>query len=147
VDIKALTENYKSMEELQIFCESQFRQILTLSKKIKELEEKNAELNKKVKEGSSLSLVSSVQQSLPTAVKSLGIKDDAKVIAEVQLNRLKQESFERELTLDETKRVEIFNRIANAPEEKSKPIKVDAKTINTDDLLSLIENDNGTKEK
>lgn len=146
MDIKQLTEQFKTYEELQLFCASQFKQILTLSKKIKELEDKNSELSKKDKENSKLTVISNNTEVASTST-NLIVKDDAKTIAQVQLRMLKEMSFDRELTLDEAKRVEIFNKIANAQEEKPKTIKADAKTLGTDDLLSLIENDNGTKAK
>lgn len=145
MDIKQLTEQFKTYEELQLFCASQFKQILTLSKKIKELEDKNSDLSKKAKETNGLTVVNNKEPAVSGT--SLIVKDDAKTIAQVQLKMLKDVSFDRELTLDEAKRVEIFNKIANAQEEKPKTIKADAKTLGTEDLLSLIENDNGTKAK
>jgi hypothetical protein len=145
MDIQELAKSYKTMEELQIYCQSQFRQILNLSKKIKELEDKNTDLTRKVKEGSVVTVAQQKDLSSPITGASLLVKDDAKTIAQVQLKLLKEMSFDRELTLDEAKRVEIFNKIANAQEEKPKTFKADAKTLNTDDLLSLIEKDNEPK--
>jgi hypothetical protein len=146
MDIKQLTEQFKTYEELQLFCSSQFKQILTLSKKIKELEEKNADLTKSVKQGNALSVIPPKDLSTGTS-NNLLVKDDAKTIAQVQLKLLKEMAFDRELTLDEAKRVEIFNKIANAQEEKPKTFKADAKILNTDELLSLIEKDNEPKGK
>jgi len=145
MNIDELTKNFKTHEELKIFCESQFKQILTLSRRIKDLEEKNAELSKKAKENNSLKVVEN--KELATTGTSLLIKNDAKTIAEIQLKVLKEMSFERELTLEEAKKVEIFNKIANVVEDKPKTIKADAKTLNTNDLLSLIESDNVTTSK
>lgn len=145
MNIEELTKNFKTHEELKIFCESQFKQILTLSRRIKDLEEKNAELSKKAKENNSLKVVEN-KELAPTGT-SLLIKNDAKTIAEIQLKILKEMSFERELSLEEAKKVEIFNKIANVVDEKPKTIKADAKTLNTNDLLSLIESDNVTTGK
>lgn len=141
MNIEELTRQFKTYEELQVFAASQFKQILNLSKKIKELEEKNSELNKKSKETNKLQVISETKE-VGAINPNLVVKNDAKTIAEIQLKILKDMAFDRELTLEEAKKVEIFNKIANVVEEKPKTIKADAKTLDTNDLLSLIENDN-----
>lgn len=143
MNIDQLTEQFKTMEELKIFCQSQFKQILQLSKKIKELEDKNNDLVQKSKENKTLSLVN-VDNTLPT---NLGLKDDAEVIAQIQIKMLKEQAFGRELTLEETKKLEIFNKILKQPVEKDKPIKVDAKVLKEEDLLKVISEEKsvGTK--
>lgn len=143
MNIDQLTEQFKTMEELKIFCQSQFKQILQLSKKIKELEDKNNDLVQKSKENKTLSLVN-VDNTLPT---NLGLKDDAEVISQIQIKMLKEQAFGRELTLEETKKLEIFNKILKQPVEKDKPIKVDAKVLKEEDLLKAVSEEKsvGTK--
>lgn len=143
MDINQLTENFKNFDELKIFCESQFRQILALSKKNRELEDKVIELNKKVKEQVKQELIQSSNNSQNILSPDFKILDDAKTISQVQLKLLKELAFDRELTLEEAKRVEIFSRILNEEKkEDKKTIKADAKVLKEDELLKLIENGN-----
>lgn len=137
MDINQLTEQYKSMEELKVFCGAQFKQILNLSKKIKELEEKNQELQKKVKENNNLSVLKPEFSNLNPTV-DLKVKSDAETVAQVQIKMIKEQAFHRELTMEETKKLEIFNRILTQPEEKQKPIKADAKVLSENELLAAV---------
>lgn len=143
MNIDQLTEQFKTMEELKFFCESQFKQILQLSKKIKDLEDKNSDLVAKSKENKALSIVNIDN----TSSSNLGLKDDAEVIAQIQIKMLKEQAYGRELTLEETKKLEIFNKILKQPVEKDKPIKIDAKVLKEEDLLKAALEDKsvGTK--
>lgn len=137
MNIDQLTSQFKSFDELKIFCESQFKQILQLSKKNKELEDKLADSNKKVKE---INKVEASNLSVPTLAPGMKLLDDAKTISQIQLKMLKDLSFERELTLEEAKRVEIFNKILNdEKEDKKKPLKADAKVLQESELLKLVD--------
>ncbi len=57
----------------------------------------------------------------------------------MQLNKLKEISYERELTLEEAKRVEIFSKILNVLENSPKTIKVETKNLDNKELLSLLD--------
>ena len=143
MNIDNLIKDFQTYEELKIFCESQFRQVLNLSKKIKELEEKNKELSKTQKENNNLAPISPA--SLVSS--SIIIQDDAKTISQVQLRVLKDKAFEGELTLEEAKRVEIYNKILNQVDDKPKTLKADARTLDEADLLQLIKTDGTTQAK
>lgn len=143
MDINQLTQNFKNFDELKIFCEGQFKQILALSKKNRELEEKVNELNKKLKDQTKQELIQAANNSQNLLTPDFKVLDDAKTISQVQLKTLKELAFERELTLEEAKRVEIFNRILNEEKkEDKKSLKADAKVLKEEDLLKLIENGN-----
>ena len=138
MNIDQLVENFKTMEELKTFCSSQFKQILQLSKKIKELEDNNIELKKQSKE-----VVKKESIASPILLEQGSIKgqEDAKIIAQIQLKVLKDIAYDRELTLDEAKRVDLFNKILIDPGAKEdKHIKIDAKVLKNTDLLTLVEN-------
>lgn len=135
MNIDNLVKDFKTYEELKAFCDSQFKQILILTKKVKDLEEKNKELSKSSQKDISLSTIQPPQTGLAT----VGfIVDDAKIIAQVQLNFMKQNAFDRELTLEETKRLEIYNKILNVKEEPQKTVKATAKTLSDEELLASI---------
>jgi predicted RNase H-like nuclease (RuvC/YqgF family) len=132
MDINKLVEQYTTIEEMKIFVAAQYKQVQNLAKENKELKEKLAKVEKASKE-----IVKS-NASLPAL--NLGIQDDAKTIAQIQLNLLKEMSFERELTTDEAKRVELFNRILVEEADKKKTIKqADVEIIPASELLKLVE--------
>lgn len=135
--IDQLTSQFSTMEELKIFCDAQLKQIIQLTKKNKELEEKLAEATKKAKQSDTQNLVA--QSNSLVLTPGMKLLDDAKTIAQVQLKGLKDASFDRELTLEEVKKLDIFNKILNQQEEKKEPLKAGAKALNEKDLLSLVE--------
>lgn len=125
-NIDSLISNYKSFDELKIFAEAQFKQLQTLTKKNKDLQDK---LDKAIK-------------AVPTLIEvpNLDIsKEDAKTIAEIQLFMLKKEAMNRELNTDEAKRVELYNRILKDDAVKSKGDMVNIDKAPTADLLKLVE--------
>lgn len=136
MNIDQLIQNFKSFDELKVFTEGQFKQIIQLQKRIKDLEEQAVNLKKEQKE-----LVKKEAINSPILLEAGNIKgqEDAKMIAQVQLKMLKELSFERELTLDEAKRVDLFNKILiEKPEKEEKPLKADAKVVKSEDLFKLI---------
>lgn len=131
MNIEKLLDKYNSVEELKIFCSAQMKQIQTLTKRNKDLEEKLEKANKE--------LTTKRVESLP-AQGPLGVsKEDAKVIAEIQLNMLKQVAFERELDTDEAKRVELYNRILKEDEAKKQPLKANVEIVSEAELLKLVD--------
>lgn len=144
LNINSLTDQFKTYDELKIFCSSQFKQILQLSKRIKELDEKNQELNKKVKQNNNLSIISGSKDVVPSS--GLIVQGDAQTIAQVQLKTLKELAFDRELTLEEAKKVDIYNKILISEiDEKPKTFKADAKILKSDELINLLEDASGSK--
>lgn len=138
MNIDSLIENFRTFEELKIFCESQFKQVMQLSKRNKELEEQLQEAKKASKD-----LVKKDFNNSPILLEAGNIKgqEDAKLISQLQLKILRDYSFERELTTDEAKRVDIFNKILIDPsKEEEKPLKANIKIIKTEDLTSFISN-------
>lgn len=129
-----MLEQFKDFASLQKFAEAQQNAIQTLSKKIKQLEEENALL----KTETDTSPRSTFQ------IEDLGYGSDEEVISKIQLARLKEVSMERELTLEEAKRVEIFSKIILS-KEKNKTFDFAAKKVDSTDLLKMIENESGSE--
>jgi cell division protein FtsB len=132
-----MLEQFKDFASLQKFAEAQQRAIQTLSKKIKALEDENAELKANP---------SSISERPETTfqLEDLGYGSDEEVISKIQLARLKEVSMERELTLEEAKRVEIFSKIIIS-KEKNKTFDFAAKKVDSTDLLKMIENESGSE--
>lgn len=143
MDISELSKSYDTYEKLQVFCQAQFRQILNLTKKINELEEKNKELQDRMKHNNNKEVVAMSNEANNLITPDFKVLNDAKTIAQVQIKMLKEESFNRELTLEETKKLEIFNRILTEKQEKKEPLKAGAKILDNEDLLALIDGSNG----
>lgn len=127
----------KDLAELRAFSEAQQKTIVKLSKKNKELEEEVAHLKKLLE--SSAPIV--VPDNAPAFQADKFLTTDQEAICRMQLNKLKEVSYERELTLEEAKRVEIFSKILNVLENSPKTIKVETKNLDNKELLSLLEQD------
>jgi len=126
------------MEEIQIFCGAQMKQIQSLNKRISELQEKLSAAEKAKKE-----VTKNASSTLPIA-SDLSVLEDAKTISQIQLNMLKEMSFERELTTDEAKRVELYNKILKDDSTtKDKALKATVEVIKDADLLRLVGSDGG----
>lgn len=131
-----MLEQFKDFSSLQKFAEAQQKTIQALTKKLKILEDENLELKDKVD-----AIPQTVESSVPTTTFQFDdYGSDEEVISKIQLARLKEVSMERELTLEEAKRVEIFSKIVSA-KEKNKTFDVSAKRMDSSDLLKMIENE------
>lgn len=130
-----MLEQFKDMGSLQKFADAQQKTIQALTRKLKVLEEENVELKERL---DSLP----VQQAVGKIIQldELTYGSDEEIISKIQLARLKESSMERELTLEEAKRVEIFSKIV-AAKEKNKTFDATAKRLDNSDLLKMIEND------
>lgn len=138
--IDQMLNQFKEAEEIRAYAEAQYATILELSKKINKLEEDNKHLK---------SLLENSTPILEEQKKELlGYNIDApneEIISEIQLNKLKAIALDRELTLEETKKFEIFSKVlANlkASQGKNKTIEVKADILSTEDLLKLMNNGN-----
>jgi len=135
MSLESMLNETKDLAELKVFSEAQQKTIVKLSKKNKELEEEVAHL-KKLLEAS----VPIIQTSdTPSISAEKFLTSDQETICRMQLNRLKEVSYDRELTLEEAKRVEIFSKIINVLENSPKTIKVETKNLDNKELLSLLE--------
>lgn len=130
---KMLSET-KDLSEMKAFCDAQQKTILKLSKKNKDLEEEVSHLKKLLENSSSL-----IQKDSSEVVGEKFLTTDEEAICRMQLNKLKDVSYERELTLEEAKRVEIYSKIMNAIENRPKTIKVETKHLDNNSLMNLLD--------
>lgn len=134
-----MLEQFKDVASLQKYAEAQYKTILSLSRKVKVLEEENVEL-KDLLEKSTPLLQEEKQNFIAYQVEA---SSDEEMIAKVQLARMKEISMDRELTLEETKRVEIFTKILLS-KGSSSSISIQTQKMNNDDLLKMLDNEQGT---
>lgn len=144
MNIDQLVKDFKTMEEMKVFVQSQFKQIISLNNKIRDLEEKLKNNNTSSREINNLPQKSSSNLPSLSSNQTFLVEDDAKTISQIQLKMIKEQALDRELTLEEAKRVEIFNKIltSEGKSDKDKPLKADAKVLKDNELLALIV-DNG----
>ena len=133
-----MLEQFKDMGSLQKFAEAQQKTIQALTRKLKITEEENLELKDRLDSLPIASVSAASPQILQ--LEDLTYGSDEEVISKIQLARLKEVSMERELTLEEAKRVEIFSKII-ATKEKNKTFDVSAKRMDSSDLLKMLENE------
>lgn len=135
---KEMFNKFKSTEELRSYAEAQYKTIVDLSKKIQSLEDKIKQLETLLETNSPL-LEEQKKNFLEDMI------PNEQVIAEVQLGILKQKALSgtagSELTLEETKKVEIYSKIlANLKAtETKKPGEVPVQAISNAELLKQIE--------
>jgi len=133
-----MLEQFKDIGSLQKFAEAQQKTIQALTRKLKITEEENLELKDRLDSLPIASVSAASPQILQ--LEDLTYGSDEEVISKIQLARLKEVSMERELTLEEAKRVEIFSKII-ATKEKNKTFDVSAKRMDSSDLLKMLENE------
>lgn len=135
MSIEKMLQEYKTTAEMQAFAEAQFKTIQDLNKKLKRLEDEKQSLQKMLD-----GMVPNPKKDEQDFAQFLA-SSDQETIAKIQINKLKEISFEREMTLEETKRFEIFCKVLNGEEEKNKTLKAQSKRLDEADLLKLLEDE------
>lgn len=131
-----ILSNFDSVEDLKEYASSQYKTIITQSKKITELEKKLEATESKLLEAEKKSAISSALTIEQTEC------SDTEAVCVIQIAILKGLAMNRELTLEEVKKLEIFAKTLQlikgkpVPEEKKKetPSK-----ISTAELLKLVD--------
>lgn len=129
-----MIKDFKDTIELQSFAEAQYKTILDLNKKINQVQEEKKQLE--------LLLQNSVPMLEGQKKEFLGYDSSTpneEIISTVQLGKLKEISFVRELTLEESKRVEIFSKILSSLKSKEqKPKDNGLEEVSTAELIRLV---------
>lgn len=137
-----MAEQFSSIEELQAYSASQYNNILSLNSKINE---QNKVIEKLLTENAQLSIERSVAKA-NSPKDDLGkfATSDEETACVIQLALLKTNAMQRELTMDETKRLEIFTKTLHlirgkSPTEKDKE-EGQAKTLTNEELQAALKN-------
>lgn len=141
--IDKMLAQFTELSELQAFARAQQKTITELTKKNKALDEEVKHL-KKLLEGA----VPVIQAPKKADFGS----NDEEAIAREQLFLLKKISNERELTYEETKRVEIYSKILMSLKDKNvKTIDVTSKQLSDAELIAQLtqskEDDDGKQDQ
>lgn len=135
-----MISEFKSFEDLKKFSSAQHTTIIKMGKKLKELEEENRKLRAETKIAEASGTTPTPQNSNPIILNA-NISDE-EIICLTQLSFLKQTSQDRELTLEEAKKVDIYNKILSGLKEKEKqnPGKP-FEGASDEELLRLVKNE------
>lgn len=127
---KDMVSQFTNIEDLSAFARAQQKTLVELTKKNKNYEEEIKHL-KKLVEGA-VPLISNKSSAIDFS------SNDEEAIAREQLFRLKELSHEKELTLEEAKRVEIFSKILVSLKQKPKDVNAKSKDYSEQELLTLL---------
>lgn len=129
---------YKEMSQLQDYAMAQEQTILQISRKLQKLEEERDHLKTLLE--TSVPII----KTSPEGVQ-LFAENDTEYICNIEIGKLKQNSIVRELTLEESKRLDTYFKILTQLNSRPNKQEKEVKDLNTSDLLKLVENnDNGS---
>ena len=131
-NIDEMSKEFQALSEKQAYIEAQHTTITSLNKKINQYQEEIAHL--KV-------LLESAVPLLPDLSGDVLGSSDEEAICRSQINKLHNASAQRELTLEECRKLEIYSKVLNAVTSRPKLIKFAAKNLDDVELLKLVSND------
>lgn len=109
-DIDEMAKKFESTAELQEYAQAQFNVIRKLQKENNDLKKKNEELMKNA-QASSTSIAPDPK--------------DLQSICELEIAKLRNSSLQRELTLEETRKLEIYSKVLNSTKKKVDEVPLD----------------------
>lgn len=122
----------KTLEEKQAFIEAQHKTINQLTEQIRELEEKNRQLEQMV--------VSNVPVLTNPGSNGTGVYgSEEELIAREQLKMFALIATEREFTLEETRKVDIYAKLLIAVKQQKEKPKSSTEGMSPAQLLKLVE--------
>lgn len=124
-------EQYKNFDELMAYCVAQGETLANQSRKMMEMKEEISHLK------TLLAGAVPIIEIDPSTVDMTS--RDEHVVAQIEIQKLRKYSMQRELTMEETKKLEIFTKVLSmTPPEKKKEV-FDTKGMDTEALLKAIE--------
>src|ERR1017187_2539 len=127
MNIDEMSEQFEKLAEMKAYSEAQTKTIIDLTKKLRSAEEQVKHLKMLV------------ENTVPVTIDD-GASDEEK-ISRQQLYYMKIKSEKEELTLEETKRVEIYTKILAQLKNNNKNNTETSKDFKTEDLLALVSNE------
>ncbi len=127
----------KTLAELQSYADAQFKTIINLNKQVTELKAKNASLEQAV-------------MALPTGASNIiqfpqySISPEEEICIK-QLNDLNNESKNRSLTYEETKKLEVYTKVLAGIRGNAKDLDGKYKKLTDAELLAMSESPNESK--
>lgn len=125
-----MIDTLTDIAEVKAFSQAQSKTIIELSRKNKELSDEVIHL-KKMLEGS-VPLIKEKKDNI-----NLG-SNDQEYICRTEINKLRDISLDRELSLEECKKLDIYSKILKDLANPTKNVKVETTSVSTADLLSIV---------
>jgi hypothetical protein len=129
-----MLKDFKTLTELKRFSKEQHQTILQLTNQIEQLKKENESLKKS--SGGEV-----VRASSGPVIAGPVYDNHEENICRMELKKLHDLSLDRALTLEETKKVEIYTKLLLQLDSRPKALDVDAKKEDVGDLLKLVKND------
>ncbi len=123
-------KSFKTEEELKAFIEAQRLSFVAISIKVRNLEEENENLKKKIEKLKLEQVKSSVSDQEMS---------NSEIICVSQIELLKKRTEERELTFEETKKFEVLTKIYEQIKSNKKSNDDELKNVSTEDLLTVLQ--------
>jgi hypothetical protein len=120
---------YKDFNQLQEFAQAQQTTIIQLSKKIQKLEDERNHLKKLLE--SSVPLISPIKNEN---------ENDSEYICTMEISKLRDISTQRELTLEECRRLETYFKILTQINNRPKKEEKEVEKLSDSEVLKLVEN-------
>lgn len=142
--IDKMAEQFTSVEELQAYADAQYKTILDLNEKLNTC---RVEIEKLRADNRKLSTQTVVQNTVPDDSKFRTTDEETACVIQIAL--IKNNALERELTMDEVKRLEILTKtlyMVRGKIEIEKPRK-DASKMTTEELLKFMEDEEQSKKQ
>ena len=132
-----IVDTFTEIEDLREYSNSQYKVIVSQSKKISELERKLESTESKLAKAEQTNTVAGALNTDQTG----GSNDDGSTICLIQLALLRAAAMNGELTLEETKKVEIYVKTLQVirgknPEEKKQ--KDTGRALTNEELIALM---------
>jgi hypothetical protein len=130
--IDELAKNFKSLKELRQYCNSQYSVILSLNKKIVQVEEENKHLKELLAKSTPILDNSSGQLEV--------YKDltDELAVCIMQIKIMREKSLAGELTFEDAKKLDIYTKLLIQLKTGKKPEEAATKALSDEELLKLI---------
>jgi hypothetical protein len=129
----SMIDTLTDIAEVKAFSQAQSKTIIELSRKNKEQADEIVHL-KKLLEGS-VPLMKEKKSEIITG------NNDQEFLCRTEINKLRDISLDRELSLEEAKKLDIYSKILANLSNPTKTVKVESQTKSTDELLRIISSD------
>jgi len=130
--IDNIFKTLKDFADLEAYARSQYNTIIELTKKLNRAEDEISHLK-------ALLTQQSISLDSPSPLEVDPSTSDQETICRIQLKKLKDKSLNgEELTLEETKRVEIYSKLLISFASTKKKPQSEAEALPTDELLKLV---------
>lgn len=133
-DLKKLLNSFKTDEELKAYIEAQQHSFIEMSKKMKALEDLNANLTRQIGE-----LTTELQWGKASELDTTNISN-SELICLTEIGKLKITTSERPLTLEEAKKLDLYVKVLQIMTSK-KSKQDEFKDFDTEKLLKIVQNE------